>query len=232
MESRIRIFLLIIGLISFSTVIHAADGPAPGAGVTTEIMTNDQNDTMQQQDQVINPDIMRRQVKEAQIDTENFEVGIFYGLFSIEDFGTQSIIGARLSYHITEDFFFEGTYAQSKAGKTSAEKLYTPQVLTDDGRKYNFYTLTLGYNLLPGESYIGKNNAFNSAVYFIGGIGNTQFGGDKHFTIVYGAGYRLIFTDWLAIHGSVRDHVFKSAYSGEDKNSHNIEMSLGVTYFF
>ena len=230
MESRIRIFLLISGLIFLPALASAADEPT--AGAKTEILTPDVNDQMQQQEQVINPDIMRRQVKEAQIDTENFEVGIFFGLFSIEDFGTQSILGTRLSYHITEDFFFEGTYAQAKAGKTSAEKLYTPQVLTDDGRKYNFYTLALGYNLLPGESYIGKNNAFNSAVYFLGGIGNTQFGGDKHFTIMYGAGYRLIFNDWLALHGNVRDHVFKSSYSGEEKNSHNIEMSLGVTYFF
>ena len=230
MESRLRIFLLTVAAL-WSPFITAADitSPAQSAGTTSAEPLNQ----IIQQDSVIQPDIKRRQVKEAQIDSENFEVSIFAGLLSIDDFGADTVIGTRLAYHVTEDFFFEGTYAVSKAGTTSYERLSGGvQLLTDDQRSYQYYTVAMGYNLFPGEAFMGRNMAFNNTLYLIAGIGNTEFGGNNHFTTMIGAGYRIILKDWLALHGNVRDHFFNIDITGENKTSHNIEISLGVTYFF
>lgn len=230
MESRFRIFLLTIAAL-LSPVLSAAE-TAPATRNQGTTSTEPLNQVIQQES-VIEPDIKRRQVIEAQIDSEDFEIGLFAGLLSIDDFGTNPVIGARLAYHVTEDFFFEGTYAQSTAGTTSYERLSGGvQLLTDAQRSYQFYTIALGYNLFTGEAFLGRNLAFNNSLYLIGGIGNTEFGGDNRFTTVFGAGYRLIIKDWLAVHGNVRDHFFNIDITGEDKTSHNMEMSLGITYFF
>ena len=117
--------------------------------------------------------------------------------------------------------------------KTSYELLSgAAQLLTDDERKLTYYNLSIGYNLLPGETFIGSSHAFNSTLYVIAGAGSTDFGGDKRFTTNFGAGYRLLATDWLAIHADFRDHIFKNDILGTDKTSHNIELHGGLTFFF
>jgi outer membrane beta-barrel protein len=106
------------------------------------------------------------------------------------------------------------------------------QLLTEDERKLTYYNISIGYNLLPGESFIGSNHAYNSALYVIAGVGSTEFGGDNRFTTNFGAGYRLLLTDWLALHADVRDHIFTNDILGTDKTSHNIELDGGFTFFF
>ncbi len=182
---------------------------------------------------VVQPQLERRAVKEDRIDTEDFEIGLFAGVMSVEDFGTNSVFGMRLAYHVTEDIFVETAYGMTDAGLTSYERLGgAVTVLTDDEREYSYYNLSLGYNLLPGESFIGSSRAFSSDMYLIGGIGATEFAGDNRFTWNFGAGYRLLLNDWLALHADVRDHMFDIDVLGEDKTAHNIEIHAGATVFF
>jgi outer membrane beta-barrel protein len=182
---------------------------------------------------VIEPTVERRKIKVNRIDAENIEVGGFYGALSIEDFGTNPVYGARAAFHVTEDIFFEASYGISKAGKTSFETLGgNVQLLTPSERRFTYYSLSLGYNLLPGEVYIGRNLAMNSSLYLLGGIGSTKFAGDQRFTVNFGAGYKVLPTDWLAIHIDVQDHVFQSDLLGRDKLTNNIGAHIGATAFF
>ena len=89
-----------------------------------------------------------------------------------------------------------------------------------------------GYNLLPGEAFIGRNKAFNTSLYLYAGAGSTEFAGDSRFTITWGAGYRIVTTDWLAVHMDFRDHIYAIDVTGEDKNVNNFEATLGLTFFF
>ena len=106
------------------------------------------------------------------------------------------------------------------------------QLLTPAERRFTYYNLSLGYNLLPGEVYIGRSLAMNSALYVLGGIGSTKFAGDQHFTVNFGAGYRLLPTDWLAVHIEVQDHVFQSDLLGSQKLVNNFGAGIGLTVFF
>ena len=71
-----------------------------------------------------------------------------------------------------------------------------------------------------------------SALYLTLGAGSTNFAGDDHFTIVAGAGFRLLVTDWVALHLGVRDQMFDSDLLGEDKLTQNLQVTFGATAFF
>ena len=112
MESRIRIFLLravmtvlIMAIISGCAGRQAADSRSGESEV------------------VIQPEVERREIKPAKIDTEDFEIGAYIGIKSVEDFETNLVYGARLAYHVSENFFVEGTYGRTDVGETSFEKL-------------------------------------------------------------------------------------------------------------
>jgi outer membrane beta-barrel protein len=201
----------------------------PAADGKTEGATTGQPDSKP----IIDPQVERREIKRAQIDTEDFEIGAYYGILSIEDFESHAVFGGRLAYHLTEDFFIEATLGQSRAGRTSYEKLSgTAEILTDDERDYTYYALSLGWNVLPGEVFIGKNRAYNTAFYVVAGIGSTNFAGDDRFTVNGGFGYRVLPTDWLAVHFDVRDNVYDIDLLGEKKIVNNLEAHLGLSVFF
>jgi outer membrane beta-barrel protein len=182
---------------------------------------------------VIEPEIERREIEPARIDTEDFEVGIFAGQLSVEDFGVNTVAGAHFTYHVTEGFFVDLSAAQSDTDPTSFERLSgAAQLLTDSERDYSYYNVSLGYNILPGESFVGRNRAFNSSVYLIGGVGKTDFAGDDRFTLNIGVGMRLMPLDWLAIHADFRDYIYDIDLLGQEKTSHNLEARIGVSFFF
>ena len=175
----------------------------------------------------------RREVKIERLDSENFELGAFGGVLSVEDFGSDVVYGVRAAYHITEDFFVEAAYASSTLGQTSFERLSGgAQLLTDDERDFSYYNMSVGINVLPGEAFITDRWAFKGGLYLIAGIGSSEFGGDDRFTVNGGLGYRLAATDWLAFRVDVRDHVFKSDLLGESETKHNFELTAGLTVFF
>ena len=226
MESRIRVLFLIIALIGLSGCAATKNlfgiGPDEAPPPSTE-----------PPGQVIDPQVERREIKEPKIDREDFEAGGYVGIMSIEDFGTNVVYGVRLAYHVTEGFFVEGTVGQSEGGLTSFELLSGgAPIISDDERTLTYYNLNLGYNLLPGEGFIGEGRAYNTNFYLIAGLGSTSFAGDDRFTVNFGAGFRFLFTDSIALHVDFRDHMFDIDLLGEDKTAHNLEGHLGVTVFF
>jgi len=191
------------------------------------------NERADESESVIQPSVERREVKAPKIDNDNFEVSAFVGLMSVEDFETNAVYGGRLAYHISEGFFAEGTFGATTIGETSFEKLSGgAPILTDDQRKLTYYDLSIGWNLLPGEVFIGRKRAFPSALYVIAGVGNTSFADDDFFTLVFGAGYRMLLTDWLAFRFDARDRLWDSDLLGTSKTTHNFEFELGFSVFF
>lgn len=184
--------------------------------------------------QVILPEVQPREIKEDKIDKEFFEVGVFAGTLNIDNFGSEPVYGVNAAFHATEDFFLQVNYGSATAGLTSFEALTGSHVrlLTDSERDYKFYNLLLGYNIFPGEVFLTSKLTFNSAFYLVGGVGNTQFGGEDNFTTTLGTGYRIVLRDWLTWHIDYRDHIFKSDILEKDETTHNTEFSTGVTLFF
>ena len=182
---------------------------------------------------LIEPDVTPAPVTEALIDTENFEIGAFVGVLNIEDFESSLLYGGKLTYHLSESFFFEAGVGFAEGGETSFEKLAgNVEVLTDSERDYSYYNINLGYNVLPGEAFLTENYAFNTNFYLIAGAGATDFAGDTRFTLNAGAGYQVLLTDSVAVQIGVRQHYYRIDVLGAEKTSMNTEVSTGLSVFF
>ncbi len=227
MESRFRVLFLAIALVVLSgcgTNGFLGIGGKESAALPSGAL---------EPEQVINPNVERRDIREPKIDVEDFEIGGFAGIMSIEDFGSDLVYGIRLAYHVTEGFFVEGSLGQTEAGLTSFEVLSGgAPILSNSDREYTYYNLNVGYNILPGEGFIGESRAYNTGLYIVAGLGSTRFAGDDRFTVNYGAGYRFLLNDSVALHLDFRDHLFDIDLLGEEKTVHNLEGHVGVTVFF
>jgi outer membrane beta-barrel protein len=235
MESRLRLLLLIpLALLGTGCALLRRDEAPVDSGPASQAVVVDASSPTSSSvtEPVIDPNVERRTVRTPSIDTEDFELGAYAGILSIEDFGSHPVVGARLAYHVTEGFFLEGTYGRSRGGVSGAEALGSFQLLTDQQRRYSYYALSAGWNALPGEVFVGENRAYNTNLYFLIGVGATQFGGDNRFTASGGFGYRILLSDWLATHLDVRDYLYDTDLLGKKKVVNNLEASLGLTFFF
>ena len=183
--------------------------------------------------EVVEPRVQRRDVAVPAIDNENFEAGLFVGTISIEDFGTSFLYGGRIAYHFTvrSEERRVGEDCRSRSSRYQ-EKSGSAQLLTDSERQYTYYDLAIGWNALPGEVFFGGKRAMPAALYLTLAAGSTRFGGDDHFTVTPGIGYRLLLNDWLAVHVDGRNQLFDSDLLGKDKLTQNMQFSLSVTAFF
>ncbi|MEE4384227.1 MAG: outer membrane beta-barrel domain-containing protein [Pseudomonadales bacterium] len=182
---------------------------------------------------LVRPEVERREIRSADIDTENFEITVFGGGLAIQDFGFSGLYGARVGYHVIEDLFVEATYGMAEGGETSFEELSgSAQLLTDDERQFRYYDLRLGWNVFPGEAFFWNRRALASAFYLTAGVGGTEFGGDTRFTVSFGGGYRVLLNDWLSLRFEAQDHVFESEILGERETVHNLELSASLSAFF
>jgi outer membrane beta-barrel protein len=222
MDRRPHLFLLSVAVASAALAAPGAhaQGQAEAVGGSA------------QASQIVEPDVERRTVKPLAVPTENFEIGSFIGTTSIEDFGSHMVFGSRIAYHVTEDIFAEAVVGRTQTGKTSYElPTGATQLLTDDERELTYYDLSVGWNVLPGEVFLGRERAMPIALYVTMGAGSTRFGGDDRFTATIGTGLRLLVTEWLAVHVDARDRLFKTDLIGRSQVTQNLEITISLTAF-
>ena len=225
MESRFRILFLTLTGVTVMLTSGCSSLPFFGKAKDTG--------TAEAPEQVIEPEVERREIVKPKIDTEDFEIGAFAGIMSVEDFGASPVVGATLAYHFSESLFAEAAIGRTDTEETSFERLSgAAELLTDDERQFTYYNASVGWNLFPGEAFFGRYRAFNQSFYLIGGLGSTRFGGDDVFTINFGAGYRLLFNDVFALRVDFRAHVFDSDLLGESKTVHILTGHMGFSFFF
>ena len=179
---------------------------------------------------VVVPQVQRRDVKLPRLPSRDFEVGVFAGSYSVQGFEAVAVTGLRAGYHITEDFFVEAAVGRAKVNDETFRKIFAGTVLASD--RLSYYNVSLGYNVMPGEVFFGRNVAKASAFYVIGGVGSTKFVDQKKQTINVGFGTRLIFADWFAAQVDVRNHMFSLDLLGKKQNTNNLEVTLGATFYF
>lgn len=180
---------------------------------------------------VIPAQVDRRDVHVPKIKANDIEAGAYLGILSVQGFGTKPSAGLRLGYHVTEDFFLEGTYGRAKVSDESYRRLGI-SIFSSEVVPLTYYNLSIGVNLFPGEVFVGKDWAMTSAVYLIGGVGNIKFDKESHIAYDFGIGIRVLPKDWLSARFEIRDHMFSSDLLGKNELTHNFEMTLGVAAYF
>lgn len=190
-------------------------------------------------EQVVQPEIERRELRLPKFPSKDFEIGIYGGAYATESFGASAVGGLRLGYHLTEDFFVQGVYAGMKVSDERLQKLLGGSSLFPGGKtRVTYYNLSAGYNVLPGEVFIGRNRAFASQVYLMAGVGSTRFsdtslGSDlKRQTFNFGLGLRVLLHDRFSVQVDMRDHMYRLDLLGRDERTNNLELTTGISYYF
>lgn len=183
-------------------------------------------------EQVIVPEVDRREVKLPRFPSNDFEIGLFSGTYSTENFGASLVAGVRLGYHITEDIFVEAAYGQTRVSDSSFRQILPGGIFAQRKETLRYFNFSAGYNILPGEVFVGRHSAWASALYVIGGVGSTRFNDQRRQTLNFGLGNRVFLTNRIALQVDARDHVFSLDLLGQRRTTHNLELTGGVTFFF
>ncbi|TAK96152.1 MAG: outer membrane beta-barrel domain-containing protein [Aquabacterium sp.] len=178
------------------------------------------------------PQVEPREVTLPHFPSNDFDAGLFMGTYSTQNFGASKVRGFRLGYAITEDFFVQGTYGRTKVSDEAFRQVLPGGVFEEEQEKLTYYNLSIGYNVLAGEVFIGSKHAKPSALYLIGGVGSTKFVDRKRQTINYGAGFRVYLNDWAALQVDARNHIFTLDILGKQQSTNNLEFTAGATFIF
>ena len=215
MEIRFRSFLL-VALLSL------------GSLTSTELAAQSEEE---ESGNLIEPQIERVDFDESLIDSYDFELALYAGYLAIENFDTNLVTGLKIGYHVSEDFFVQASYGTSEVGETSFEKLTGgAPLLSDDERDVEYYLISLGFNLFPGETFFTDSTTFNTVLYVSGGIGSTDFAGSDRHTIAYAVGHRTLFADGFSLDIEMRDLIFDMDVFGSNDTTHNLEFTLALNF--
>lgn len=221
MHTPARLLTCLIAAALLPLATHAADAPAPAT--TTANTTNDQ---------VVVPQVQRRDIQLPRIPSKDFSLGAFTGTYATKNFGASLVAGLRAGYHITEDVFVEGVYGQTRVSDESFRQVLPGGVFPQQKETLKYYNLSVGYNVLPGEVFVGAKRALASSVYVIGGVGATKFFDQSHQTFNLGLGVRVFLKDRFALQVDMRDHIYALDLLGKRQNTQNLELTTGLTFFY
>ncbi len=218
MRSKTCLLPLLAAAVLAVPMARAADGTAPDPKPANE--------------QVVTPELDRRDVRVTHIPSNDYEAGLFTGVYNTENFGANLVGGVRLGYHITEDIFVEAVYGQSKISDNTFRDILPGGVFPTPSVTLRYYDLSAGYNIFPGEIFLGRKYAKVAAFYVIAGLGTTKFDNTSHQTINAGAGLRVFLANWVAVQADFRDHLYSVDLLGTKRDTNNLEATFGATFFF
>jgi outer membrane beta-barrel protein len=178
------------------------------------------------------PQVDQREVTLPRFPSNDFELGAFIGSYDTQNFGASTVRGLRLGYAITEDFFVQGVYGETKVSDEAFRQVLPGGVIEPGKEKLSYYNLSVGVNVLPGEVFIASRWAKPAALYLVAGVGRTRFVDRARQTISFGSGFRVFLSDWVALQVDARNHRFTLDLLGKQRTTHNLEFTAGASFIF
>lgn len=182
--------------------------------------------------QVIEPEVARPEVVLPRYPARDFELSLYLGTYSAQNFGAHPVGGLRLAYHITEDFFVEASAGASQVKDDNYRQILPGGIFENGSSTLSYYSLSAGMNVLPGEVFVGSKRALASNLYLLAGTGSTHFAGQKQQTFHYGTGMRIQINNRWAVRVDMRDHVYSLDLLGKRQSTHNLELTFGGSFVF
>jgi outer membrane beta-barrel protein len=183
-------------------------------------------------DQAVVPQVDRRDIKLPKFPNNDFELGVYGGVYSTQNFGSSMGGGLRLGYHITEDFFVEGAAGTTKVSDEAFRRILPGGIFTGNTEKLVYSNLNVGMNVLPGEVFLGGSYAMPSQVFILAGGGTTRFNGQRMQTVDFGVGVKVYMKDWFAVRVDMRDNIYTLDLLGKRDRTQNVELNAGLSFLF
>ena len=180
---------------------------------------------------IVTPDAEQELIKDSDIRNAGMNIGVYAGLISYENFNSSYLLALYYSYPFSEKVFVEAEFGVSTINDSEYRNIGLP-LLTEEEVGMQFYTVLIGYNLLPGEVYWSQNKTLISRFYLIGGIGSVNFDDNQSVSIHLGAGFKMELDENKSIRFEARDRLFDTDILGTDKLTNNIEFHLGIDWNF
>ncbi len=165
------------------------------------------------------------------LNNEQFELGVSAGFLNIQDFSSEISMGISANFIATENTFLQLNYVTASTSESSYESNQGP-LFSGDDRDFKHLDFLLGYNLYQGEQFFSGSEAQLSALYLVGGVGDTQFGGEESFTYTLGVGYQVGLSRTVNLKFDYRNYIYDSSLLKEDESTQNGHLTLGVSYQF
>jgi outer membrane beta-barrel protein len=189
-----------------------------------------QDDDAKKPVKIIEPNKSAPQLQAAAIDTEKFELGVYTGLLSIEDFNTNVVTGIAFNYHLSKRFIAQATYGKTEVDQAAFETIANGKFLSD--YDFTYIDLVLGYKIFDGRSFMGKRHKYNSALYFMGGAADVSFADNNETGLVLGTSYRTVITDWMTFNIDIRNTTLDMELIGVTRKTNNTELNVGLNALF
>lgn len=167
----------------------------------------------------------------AAIDDERFELGLFTGSLSVEDFGSSGLAGVELGYHLSPRWLIQASYGQSEVDEATFER-GDRRFLAEEDRDFEYFAIVAGYRIFDGRSFFRASNKFNSYIYLLAGPEHVSFADNDEWGLNFGLSYRLVLTDWLTANVDFREHMFERDFIGDEKQTLNTEFRIGFNALF
>ena len=180
---------------------------------------------------LIQPQLDRREVNVPRIRARDFDFTLYAGMLGVESFGASPAYGLRFGYHVSEDFFVEGTYGYASVTDENFRRLGIA-VFSAERVTMSHYNLSAGINLFPGEIFIGGNRARAVSLYALCGVGATELDRINNISFNVGLGLRVLPLAGWSLRVELRDHLFDSDLLGANKITNNIELTAGLSAYF
>ncbi|CAH0992513.1 hypothetical protein SIN8267_02645 [Sinobacterium norvegicum] len=172
------------------------------------------------------------EITASSIDSEVFDAGVYLGVVNIDNFSSEAVVGAALTFQASESFFLQFTGAMTAETAPSSYEKSQGELFTGSDRSYRSYDFLLGYKLLKGEVFLTEGNPSLGSLYLIGGVGNSDYGGESNFTYTVGVGYQIEFMRRYVWRLDYRDRIYSSDLLSKDKTVHNTQLTTGLSYLF
>lgn len=182
---------------------------------------------------VIEPEAPTERATTAALDTEHFEVGVYTGLLSVQDFNSNPVYGLSLRYYFNEKVFIEGSTGTSETKQNNIEANEARTFNPD--RDFTYTSIGAGYRVLKGRAFWGKKRKYNTGLFVQAGIENVDFAETSETGLVLTVSHKTVLTDWLAVNLDFKDHVFNRTieqFSDDSELTHNIEIAIGLSTIF
>lgn len=180
---------------------------------------------------IVKADTEQDLIKDADLKNTSMSVGIYTGLINYENFNSNYLVGLTFSYPFDEHVFIDAEFGVSSINDTEYRNIGLP-LLSEEETDVQFYTVLVGYNILPGEVYWSREKTLISNFYLIGGVGSISFDNNNYVSVQFGAGFKMGLDKNKSIRFEARDRLFDTDILGTDKLSNNIEFHLGIDWNF